>query len=208
MRNDLEIQAVIGNLESKDLEPKIKEGLQNLGRELMAINDHFQRELYKIKMDGRYTAMGRDVLTQQLGDGVLEKILPYKNAYGDLIRNAQNSLLGPKKERSQGEILLDYLKNQELRSMYNVSSMDALEIEAQIDDPAFLEAIVTSPMPLLPPDRLNELIQKRAEMKNPEVAKLLDEYGFCAGTIRSLANTIKADVKASGWKDAEQELAA
>lgn len=209
MKNDLEIQGLIGSLETKNLQPKIREGLQTLVRELQAINDGFQKELYSLKTDKRYTAMGRDHLTQQLGDGVLEKLTPYSDAYKDHIAGVKNSLFGPRnKAKSDTEILIDYLKNQELRQMHGMASMDPLELEANLDDPVFLEAVVTSPKPLLPADKLNELVIKKAEKANPEAAELLDQYTFADATVKSLLSTIKADVKASGWKETGNDLAA
>ena len=203
MKNDLEIQATIGALDRINLQPKIREGLETLVRELMAINDQFQKELYTIKMDKRYTGIGRDLLTQQLGDSVHEKLQSYASAYKPHVEGVKNSLFASRnEEKSQTEILIDYLRNQEIRSMHGMANMDALEIEAKIDDPLFLEAVVTSPKPLLPADRLNDLVQKKAEKANPEAAQLLDQYSFADTTVKSLLSTIKADIKSSGWREA------
>ena len=201
MKNDLEIQAIIGGLDRLDLDPKIREGLETLVRELQALNDSFQKELYTIKMDKRYTGMGRDVLTQQLGDGVMEKIQPYGEAYKPHLEGVKKSLFTLRnKEKSQTEILVDYLKNQEIRSMHSMASMDAVELEAKLDDPVFMQAVITSPIPLLPADRLNELVVEKAEKSNPKAAALLDQYHYADSTVKSLLNTIRADVKSSGWK--------
>ena len=201
MKNDLEIQALIGNLETQNLKPKIREGLETLVGELQAINGNYQKELHSIKTDPRYTAMGRDVLSQKLGDAVMVKLQPYSEAYSDHITGVKNSLFAsPNEEKSQTEILVDYLKNQEIRSMHKMASMDPLEIEAQLDDPVFFQALVTSPKQLLPNERLNELIIEKAEKANPEAAALLDQYTFADSTVKSLVNTVSADVKASGWK--------
>jgi hypothetical protein len=181
--------------------------LENLARELAAINDHFQKELYTIKTDERYTPKGRDLLTQQLGDTVLEKLKPYAGAYNEHIAGVKKTLFNPPNtQKSEMAIMLEYLKNQEIRSMHNMAGMDLLELEAQIDDPDFLEAVVTSPKPLLPADRLNELLIKKAETENPDAAELLDQYGYASGTVKSLVNTIKGDIKASGWKEDDAQI--
>jgi hypothetical protein len=201
MKHDLEFQATIGALDRISLQPKIREGLETLVRELMAINDQFQKELYTIKMDDRYSGMGRDLLTQQLGDNVLDKLQSYAEAYKPHMEGVKKSLFETRNNpKSDTEILINYLKNQEIRSMHGMATMDPLEIEAKIDDPLFLEAVVTSPKPLLPADRLNELVAKKAEKANPESAQLLDQYSFADTTVKSLLSTIKADIKASGWK--------
>lgn len=164
MRHDLEIQSVIGHLETVNLQPKIKEGLEGIVRELMALNDIFQVDLLKIESDEMLTELGKTAKKQELGDGILEKLQPYGDAYKSHIAGVKNSMFGPKHTaKTDTEILIDYLKNQELRSMHGMAEMDPLQLEANLDDPAFLQAVVTSPKPLLPADKLNELVQKQAE---------------------------------------------
>ena len=202
MKNDLEMQGLIGSLSEAKLKPKIKEGLENLARELQAINDGFQVSLYKIKTDPRYSKMGRDVLTQQLGDGIMEKILPYEGAYDALVEEQERKLFQKNGgAKSSTEILLNYLKNSELRQMHGMAKMDELTMEAHLNDNGFLEALITSPKPLLPKKRLGELVRKRAESESPEIAEELDHLGFADATIKSLVNSIKGDIRASGWQE-------
>ena len=202
MRHDLEFQAMIGSLAKANLKPKIREGLQNMARELQAINDEFQISLYKVKTDDKYSKMGRDILTQELGSSVMEKIAPYQNAYASLIEEQEKRLFQKnREEKSSTEILLNYLRNSELRQMHGMANMDPLEMEAHIGDPTFLDALLTSPKALLPKKRLGELIRKKAENENPAIAEQLDHLGFADSTIKSLVSTIRADIRASGWKE-------
>ena len=207
MKNDLEFQAMIGSLAKANLKPKIKEGLENLARELAAINDQFQVELYRVKTDDRYSAMGRDLLTQELGSSVLEKVAPYEGAYRNLIEEQEKKLFQQdQRAKSSTEILIERMDMQELRQMHGMANMDPLEMEARIDDPGFLEALLTSPKPLLPKKRLGELVRKKAENENPAIADELDHLGFADSTIKSLVNTIRADVRASGWKESDAPI--
>ena len=209
MKNDLEFQAMVGSLARANLKPKIKQGLEHLARELAAINDHFQKELYRVKTDDRYSAMGRDLLTQELGSSVLEKVAPYEGAYKALIEAQERKLFQQGHgAKSSTEILIGHLKNSELRQMHNMANMDPLEMEARLDDPGFLEALITSPKPLLPKKRLGELVRKKAENENPAIADELDHLGFADSTIKSLVNTIRADVRASGWQENDAQIEA
>ena len=202
MKNDLEFQGLLGSLAKANLKPKIKQGLEHLARELQAINDHFQKELYRVKTDDRYSAMGRDLLTQELGSSVLEKVAPYEGAYRDLIAEQEKRLFQKNGgTKSSTEILLAHMRHQELRMMHGMANMDPLEMEAHFDDDGFLEALITSPKPLLPKKRLGELVRKKAENENPAIADELDHLGFADSTIKSLVNTIRADVRASGWQE-------
>ena len=207
MKNDLEFQAMVGSLARANLKPKIKQGLEHLARELAAINDHFQKELYRVKTDDRYSAMGRDLLTQELGSSVLEKVAPYEGAYRNLIEEQEKKLFQQdQRAKSSTEILIERMDMQELRQMHGMANMDPLEMEARIDDPGFLEALLTSPKPLLPKKRLGELVRKKAENENPAIADELDHLGFADSTIKSLVNTIRADVRASGWKESDAPI--
>ena len=109
-------------------------------------------------------------------------------------------------EKSISEQLLNQFRNMELRTQYGMAAMDELEMEAHIDDPGFVEAIASSPKPLLAPDRLQKLIRKKAEKDQPQVAEKLAQFDYSAATVKGLVSKIESDVRASGWQDAEDLL--
>ena len=208
MKNDLELQAMIGSLDRVNLDPKIREGLDKLVTELLAINKEFKDDLVEIKMDENFTAKGKAAKTQDVGDGILELLEPFRDAYEDHLKEAEKQLFNDPngEEKSGTEILLEYMRNMELRQQHRLYTLDPLQIESKLDQPKFVEAVLTSPKPLLPEPRLKELFRKKAAKERPEIAATLDAYDFCQGTVRSLVSKIESDVKASGWKDMENPL--
>ena len=201
--NDLEMQGIIGSLDQVNLEPEIRKGLETLCRELQAVNDQFTREAMGIDNDKRYTREGKRDKKQKLGSEIVGKLQPYPTAYDELLSQAEKKLLNPDRQvkKSDTEILIDYMKNAELRRMYGVEKMDDLQIEAQSDNPLFVEAILTSPKPLLPKTRLDKMIKQRAKVADPQVGVEIDQLNFASKTIKGLTASIIANVKQSGWKD-------
>ena len=206
--NDLEMQAVIGNLSRANLKPKLKEGLERLVRELQAINDKYTRELMGIDHDKRYTPEGKKLLKQELGAGIIDDLAKYANPYGEHIKQAEGKLLNGDHQvkRTDTEVLMDYMQNAELRRMYGVEKMDALQIEANIDDPLFVSAVLTSPKPLLPQAQLDRLIQQKAKEASPELSVDLEQLTFADKTVRGIVKTLEATVKSQGYQDPNNPL--
>ena len=90
--------------------------------------------------------------------------------------------------------------------MYEVHKMDPLQIEAQVDDPLFAEAILTSPKPLLPQDQLDRLIQQKAKKENPELGVELDQLNYADKTVKGIVKTLEANVKSTGYLDPDDPL--
>ena len=208
MKNDIELQAMIGSLDRVNLDPKIREGLDKLVTELLAINKEFKDDLLEIKTNDLLTEKGKAAKTQENGDAILELLEPFRDAYDEHIESTQKKLFqDPNGEEKQPiELMMDQMRSMELRQMHNVSAMDQLQIESKLDEPGFMEAVLTSPKPLLPKKRIRELVRKKAEKENPKVAELLNNYDFSQGTVRSLVSKIESDIKSSGWKDMENPL--
>ena len=206
--DDLELKGILGSIDVRKLDDKIKEGLENLVKELIDVNGGFQNDLATISIDENLTDKGKAAKKQHLGDVTFESLEPYRNAYQDHLKEAEMQLFNdPNAEPKQPiELMTDQMRQMELRTMYKVSSMDELEMEAHIDDPGFVEAIATSPKPLLAPDRLQKLIRKKAVKDQPQIAELLAQYVYSAATVKGLVSKIESDVRASGWKDAEDLL--
>jgi hypothetical protein len=202
MKNDLEMQGMIGSLDRMTLAPKIREGLERLVRELQAVNDAFQVDLLAIQKNDLLTDKGKRTKKQSLGEKTLLMLDDYREAYREHLQQTEKKLFqNPGEVKSETEIILDQLRNAELRQMHGLATLDPLQIESKINDPGFLEAVLTSPKPLLPENRIRELVKKKAAKEKPEIAATLDAYGFARGIVKSLVSKIEADVKVSGWKD-------
>ena len=208
MNDDMEVKGVLGSLEQRNLDPKIREGLEKLVKEILAVNSEFGERLFSIKKDDLLTPKGQQVKIQELGETTFESLEPYKDVYRAHLESTEKMLFqDPHSEELQPlEVMMKQMRAMELRTMYNVGEMDELELESHADQPGFLEAISTSPKPLLPESRLKHLIRKQAEKDNPQVAEKLDQYDFASGTVKGLIGKIESDVKGSGWKDLEDPL--
>ena len=206
--NDLELKGIIGSIEVRKLDDKIKEGLQKTVKELMQVNTEFQNDLATISIDENLTDKGKAAKKQHLGDVTFESLEPYRNAYQDHLEGVGKQLFSdPNDEPKQPvELMMKQMMQMEIRTMYNVGQMDELEMEAHLDDPGFVEAIATSPKPLLAPDRLQKLIRKKAEKDKPQVAEQLAQYDYSAATVKGLVSKIESEVRASGWQDTEDLL--
>jgi len=202
--NDLELQAVIGNLAQVNLKPEIREGIQTLVRELQAHNDKYTQELLQINSDSRYTKEGKKLLKQEAGANLMAELEVYTDPYQEHIEQAERKLLsGTDNQVKQSDMarVVDYLKQSELRRMYGIEKMDELQIEAQSGDPQFLDAVLTSPKPLLPQEKLDKLIRQKASTASPEIGVELNQLNFCNKTVNGLVKSITASIKGNGWKE-------
>jgi len=201
--NDLELQAVIGNLAQVNLKPEIREGIQTLVRELQAHNDKYTQELLQINSDSRYTKEGKKLLKQEAGANLMAELEVYTDPYQEHIEQAERKLLSGDRQTEKSDMarVVDYLKQSELRRMYDIEKMDELQIEAKSSDPQFLEAVLTSPKPLLPQEKLDKLIRQKASTASPEIGVELNQLNFCNKTVNGLVKSITASIKGNGWKE-------
>jgi hypothetical protein len=203
--NDLELQAVIGSLKQVNLKPKIREGIQTLVRELQALNDKYTQELLQINTDSRYTKEGKKLLKQEAGANLMAELEVYTDPYQEHIEQAERKLLSGDQQTEKSDMarVVDYLKQSELRRMYGIEKMDELQIEAKSSDPQFLDAVLTSPKPLLPQEKLDKLIRQKASTASPEIGVELKQLNFCNKTVNGLVKSITATVKSNGWKGSD-----
>ena len=209
MKNNLEQDAIFANFETISMKPAIREGLEKLIHGLTGIRTDFQKGLAGIEADRRFTKHGKQDRRQKLGAETMELLKPFHNAYQEHLAQTKRKLLdggnGTEKKSDFGKVI-DYLRQSELRRMYGVESMDELQIEAKMTDPQFLEAILSSPKPLLSQGKLDELVMKKVENDRPEIGIELEQLTFASNTVQTLVKSLQNDVQASGWKDPAHPL--
>jgi hypothetical protein len=208
MRNDMEIQAMIGNLKNQKMSSKIRAGVEEMIRNLQVHNDEFQVERLAIEKNDLLTKKGKAVEIQDLGDATLSYVKPYRGIYEELIAESERELFNNPnaEEKSSTAIIVEELRQNEIRRMYKVETLDPLQIESHISNPGFLEAVLSSPKPLLPDNRIKELLREKAAKDQPVVADYLKQYDLAQGLVDALIRAIESDVGASGWKDPEDPL--
>ena len=209
MKNDLELQSMIGSLQQINLKSEIREGLETLIRDLQALNDEYQKEILRIDTDERLTSIGRKERKQEISTELMDELKTYHGVYDEHISQAETALLngGDKQtKKSSTERLLDYMRQSEIRRMYGVEKMDPLEVEAHADDPLFIEAILTSPKKLLPQEHIDKLVMRKAEKEQPELAVEMEQLNYANNAVKGIRKTLQANVESNGWRDPENPL--
>ena len=201
--NDLEISGIIDSLEKVNLPADLREGLLLVCQELQTIADGYLLAAEKIHNDPRFTKIGKRERLQTLGGEVWMKLPEYKDPFSKNIEQAKRKIdtADGEKKKSDSEILRSYLEGMELRSAMKLYAKDATELEAELSNPLVLDAILGSPLPLLPKERLEELKAQRLEAVNPEAAQQLDEFRYANETVQSILRSIQGSLKADGYQN-------
>ena len=209
MKHDLELQSLIGSLQQINLKPEIREGLETLVGEIQALNDSYQEEILRIDIDPRLTDVGKREQKQEESENLMFELERFEDPYAEHLQQAERELLdgGDKQTKKTGtEVLLDYLRQSELRRMYGVEKMDVLEIETSANDPLFIDAILSSPKKLLPQEKLDRLMMKKAQRENPQLGIEIEQLNYANNAVEGIVKTLKANVENNGWRDPENPL--
>jgi hypothetical protein len=208
MKNNLELQSLIGSLERINLKTEIREGLENLVEELIDYADEYRQDILEIDTDPRLTKVGKKEKMQEVGDELMAQLEAYSGVYDEHLAQAERKLLNgdQQTQKSSTERLLDYMRQSEIRRMYGIEKMDPLQVEAHSNDPVFVEAVLTSPKRFLPQEQIDKLVIKKAEKENPELGIELEQFGFANNAVDGIVKTLKANVENNGWRDPENPL--
>jgi hypothetical protein len=207
MKN-IEFDAIVESIQRVNLKPAIREGLDKLLSDLQGIRGDYKKDLDAVKSDQRLSKIGKAQKHQEIFSEYKEHLENFADPYRKNLDFVKRRLLNGNGQEKKSDLakVVDYLRQSEIRRMCGVESMDELEIEAQSHDPMFLEAVLSSPKPLLPPEKIDRLVMKKAENDNPELGVEFEQLTFAAKTVGSFIKAFNGDIEASGWKDPEDPL--
>ncbi|MBL7178418.1 MAG: hypothetical protein ISS66_21560 [Desulfobacteraceae bacterium] len=204
---DLELEQMITSVGGLKIDPKLN--AERKVRELQSYADHLHKELIRfddlVKRD-LMTKTTRKVEKEKLCGQILKELKRYKNPYSAQLEKLHKQLSGDEQaNRSDLAQVLSFLQKSEVRRAYNIYEMDSVELESRLsEDPLLVDAVLGSPVQVLPPERITELAQQKAKAENPALAEQMEKVEIANKTITGIADAIEQHIMASGFQGGDE----
>lgn len=184
-------------------DPAFLRGLGHSKDVLLSIVGDFEMQREAVESDTDLVLSAKSRLTEEAREDALRRVEKVKDLSEQETRLHQKAFSdGP--EKSDGQQILEYLKLQEVRQ--TLVGLDELQLQALLqkalaegqDD--LICAVLQSPVPMLSPEKSEELAERRAfirlEKENPALLNEFKDLQLINGLVKGMKNTTRSHLRA------------